>query len=177
MCRFATTELPPRVSSAASGRRWIAEVLTRWELEDLIDTAILLTSELVTNAVIHTNTVPSVSAAVAEGVLEIGVRDSGLHPAPLPSSTSLTEPPIDDEALLAETGRGLLLLDRLVEEWGTTPLRPGNAVWFRLNAPRWAYEPDCPCRSESIDRVQLASGHHAHPLPGIWDSPPTLPRH
>ena len=164
MCRHATTELPARVSSAASARRWIAEVLSRWELEDLIDTAALLTSELVTNAVIHANTRPSVSAAVAEGVLEIGVRDNGLHPAPLPSSSSSTEPPIDEETLRAETGRGLLLVDRLVDEWGTTRLQPGNVVWFRLNAPRWAYKPECLCRSESLDRVATRV-RASHPPP------------
>jgi anti-sigma regulatory factor (Ser/Thr protein kinase) len=175
VCRFATTELPAHLSSVASARSWITEILTRWELEDVLDTAALLTSELVTNAIVHTRTGPSLSAAVAEGALEIGVRDRDPHPAPLRAPGGPADPAMDEATRPAEMGRGLLLVDRLAQEWGTTPQQPGKVVWLRLNTRRWPYGPDCRCQSEGLDRVPLASGHHTHPLPGIWDTPATPP--
>ena len=85
----------------------------------------LLTSELVTNAVVHAGTALDVTCRIASGELEIAVRDR--HPArtlpDLPAAASMS----------AERGRGLLLPSALASSWGVTYARTAKAVWFRMS--------------------------------------------
>ncbi len=88
----------------------------------------LLTSELVTNAVVHAGTDLDVTCRIAAGDLEIAVRDR--HP-------SRTLPDIPEAASLsAERGRGLLLPSALASSWGVTYARTAKAVWFRMSLAR-----------------------------------------
>src|SRR5919112_2859697 len=48
--------LSPHVESVRAGRHFVQRTLARWHLEDLVDVATLLTSEAVTNAVVHAAT-------------------------------------------------------------------------------------------------------------------------
>jgi anti-sigma regulatory factor (Ser/Thr protein kinase) len=62
MCRLACIEFEADHSVPSEARQWIAEVLEHWELPALSATAMLLTSELVTNAIRHANSGPIVMA-------------------------------------------------------------------------------------------------------------------
>jgi anti-sigma regulatory factor (Ser/Thr protein kinase) len=160
MCRVASTELRGSIGAVAEARSFVAMTLRRWDLEALVVDAELMTSELVTNAVLHARTDVTVSVAVADGTAEIGVTDaSPLPPAPRWAAAS------------AEGGRGLRLVDRVAAEWGVAFLGTGKQVWCRLDVGAdWAYRSSCPCGGDELGRVRLESGRWAVAAPGPWDA-------
>jgi anti-sigma regulatory factor (Ser/Thr protein kinase) len=170
MCRVASTRFGPTLEAPRLARDFVAGLLDRWELSELADNATLLTSELVTNAVVHAGEAPSLVVAVADGSLEIGVSDldprvprrAGSHDFVLPADGNLM--------LVREGGRGIPLVDHLADEWGVAADEPGKQVWFRLEAADWSYRTVCQCYSDSVDRVRLQSGRFALAIPGAWDS-------
>ncbi|MEU9167667.1 ATP-binding protein [Streptomyces sp. NPDC048420] len=101
-------------------------------LEDLIDEVMLLVSELVTNAVLHSGTSRvGLVMAVREGFLHIDVIDG------MPGHATPKQVGSD-----AESGRGLALVQMVVEErggaWGTRDT--GSTTWCRLAVPEEAVE-------------------------------------
>ena len=87
----------------------------------MVDDAVLLVSELVTNSVKHGGP-PVVVAVDCDGTgMEVRVRDGS--PA-MPVSRSATRE--------AETGRGLALVDYLSAEWGVQPDSDGKHMWFMI---------------------------------------------
>lgn len=97
-------------------------LLDEWGLTHLDDMALLLASELVTNAVLHARATSILSARVDDGTLEVRVADPA---APFPE---LRHPQPEDEA-----GRGLMLVNTYADSWGIEPLaNEGKAVWFKL---------------------------------------------
>ena len=90
---------------------------------DLIETAVLLVSEVVTNALLHAGTDIDVrrGAGRLDG-LRVEVGDGSPH---LPSRRRY--------AATAGTGRGLLMLESMVDDWGVTRHRAGKTVWFRIS--------------------------------------------
>lgn len=90
-------------------------------LEETHDTLLLLTSELVTNAVLHARTVIGLSVLVGRQSLVVGVHDLDL-------ANELQEPYPE-----RESGWGLQLVAVLAQYW-TTVRHPegGKTVWFRL---------------------------------------------
>lgn len=85
---------------------------------DLADTAELVASELVTNALLHGGGRAELRVRGVEGGLRVGVRDAEPR-APLVAVAS--------EASM--TGRGLRLVAALSKEWGVAPLEVGKEVW------------------------------------------------
>jgi anti-sigma regulatory factor (Ser/Thr protein kinase) len=98
---------------------------------ELADTAELLTSELVANAVQHSDGPVTVRLRNRDGVVRVGVMDN--HPE-LPDPLPCT--------LDQDFGRGLFLVEALADTWGRYPLiaLPGKTswkvVWFELAAVR-----------------------------------------
>ena len=88
------------------------------------DDAVLLVSELVTNAVRHG--LPPITVAVECGVSEMTVQ--------ITDSDGGTGPLARDADAEAESGRGLALVDLLSDAWGVEPSQQGKSVWFRLIA-------------------------------------------
>ncbi|MFF8652385.1 ATP-binding protein [Streptomyces griseoluteus] len=117
-------------SSVRIARRSMRDRLTGWLLPgELRADAVLLVSELATNAVLHTSSVRILCGIglIAPGRLRIEVHDhdySGRGLAP-------REPGPDDEG-----GRGLVLVGQLADSWGVdrSRLTSGNAVWATLSA-------------------------------------------
>ncbi|MCX5375143.1 ATP-binding protein [Streptomyces sp. NBC_00091] len=110
-------------------RRALRELLRhrcRGEMAEVADVAELLITELVTNALVHTEQGAEVSATVRAGRLRVEVRD---HTARLPRPYV---PSADD----GTHGRGLLLVQALADAWGVDPLAMGRGkvVWFELQA-------------------------------------------
>ena len=98
------------------------EVLVDWGAEELAEAAILLTSELVTNAVLHARSGPEVTVRLLDGRLWIGVADG------TPQS-----PARKRYGAEAATGRGLLLVERMATAWGFEGSDRGKVVWFELD--------------------------------------------
>ncbi|MBT2399486.1 ATP-binding protein [Streptomyces sp. ISL-100] len=87
------------------------------------DVAELLTTELVTNALVHTEHDAEVTATVAASRLRVEVRDFvARHPQP-------HTPPADD----GTHGRGLILVQALADAWGVRAQGVGKVVWFELD--------------------------------------------
>ena len=108
-------------SSAAAARRFVRETLAGWDLDAHIDTAMLLISELVTNAVLHARCGPEVMLSASGGVLRVEVYDA-----------SPVLPARRHYGLHAGTGRGMVLVEEMAAEWGAEPSAGGKVVWFEL---------------------------------------------
>jgi anti-sigma regulatory factor (Ser/Thr protein kinase) len=112
MCRLRTLDLGDGARAVRAARRATVELLRLWNLDDLRANAELLVSELVTNAVVHGRSRVTLTVAVADGVLEVGVTDRS-RLLPLPHRGAPRHAP-----WRAEGGRGLRLVDRLADESG-----------------------------------------------------------
>jgi serine phosphatase RsbU (regulator of sigma subunit)/anti-sigma regulatory factor (Ser/Thr protein kinase) len=128
----ASAAYQPEPAAAAAARRFVRETLRSWQIGErtpdpdrVVDDAALLTSELVTNAVVHAGTTFDVTCRLASGELEVAVCDR--HPArtlpDIPKATPTS----------AERGRGLLLPSALASSWGVTYARTAKVVWFRMS--------------------------------------------
>lgn len=105
-------------------RRALRELLRHWGKPERSETAELLTSELVSNALIHTDHDAVLTATVSPRGLRVEVRDfAGRRPR-------LRGPDTDD----GTHGRGLILVQSLADAWGVRPHGVGKAVWFELDA-------------------------------------------
>jgi anti-sigma regulatory factor (Ser/Thr protein kinase) len=101
--------------------------LVEWGLTDVVDNALLLVSELVTNAVQHApHAGIGFTATRDEGLLLIEVQD-GSADAPV-----LRHEPAD----MAESGRGLGLVDSLADDWGWMSQADGTkSTWALITVP------------------------------------------
>lgn len=119
-------ELAAHPGSPAQARRLTRARLNGWSVcEDTCDTAALVVSELVTNAIVHTAS-RHIVCELHDGtdLVRIAVRDEGCAPGqPHPS---------DDRQPEDEHGRGLLLVDALCDAWGAHDQCPGLLVWAEL---------------------------------------------
>jgi hypothetical protein len=113
--------LPPDGRAAGIARRLVRGRLENWRLDDLVESAVLLTSEVVTNAVVHTPSAPAVGLT-REGA---GVRVTVVDGSPVP-------PRRRRHSATAITGRGIQMLHDLADDWGWNPVGDGKAVWFVL---------------------------------------------
>jgi len=130
--RQRSTRLPRDARSAAAGRRFVQGAVTDWlgpsADGQLMEDLLVVTSELLTNAVIHgVGPIELSVSTLAEGV-EVSVSDSG------GGNPRLRPGPASEEG-----GRGLMLVAALVDDWGVSrdPARPGTTtVWVRLTRKR-----------------------------------------
>jgi anti-anti-sigma regulatory factor/anti-sigma regulatory factor (Ser/Thr protein kinase) len=120
-------ELRPTAQAPEQGRELVAQACRQWRLPRLRRLAQLLASELVTNAVVHAGTTLSLTVRQVGTTLQVAVRDGDprlVHrPPPAPGS-----PPLP----LADTSRGLLLLETLADDWGCVPTSDGKVVWASM---------------------------------------------
>ncbi|AVH59344.1 MULTISPECIES: ATP-binding protein [Streptomyces] len=138
-------ELAAHPGSVALARRLARSRLSGWAVcEDTCDTAALVISELVTNAIVHT-TGEHVVCELHDGdeVVRIAVRDEGCAPGgPCPSPQRPEE----------EHGRGLLLVAAVSRAWGVQDTGQGLLVWAELERTA---EPE-----RTADRHRTPDGHH-----------------
>lgn len=117
--------LPVARQSPGLARQVARETLSSWRLTHLTDIAILLISELVTNAVLHARTNGSGLALQLEvhgAWLRIEVHDADER-GPRPRTP----------AGLDESGFGFVLVDSLADNWGVRETPAGKAVWAELD--------------------------------------------
>jgi anti-sigma regulatory factor (Ser/Thr protein kinase) len=111
--------------AVAPVRHFLRGTLAAWGLDkDTLDNAVLCVSELVTNAIIHTNAGCELRVVLDRGVLTTTVRDGG--------STVVVDPNSVTVDPLAVHGRGLRLVDALSTRWGSELDAVGMTVWFVL---------------------------------------------
>jgi PAS domain S-box-containing protein len=118
---LTTLDLPAEPAAAAAGRGFVASALATWGSPDAVETARLLTSELVTNALRHT-----------DGPLRLGLRRTASEVIVEVSDNSTRRPRMRPQDLASESGRGLLLVDALSDTWGTRLDDTAKTVWFAL---------------------------------------------
>lgn len=118
----STYELPSQPSSARLARR-LARGAMGGCAEPVVETAELLITELISNAVRHAASPPVMRIDVESGTVRVAVSD-----------TSPKTPDVRQPDLEAEGGRGLLLVESLATSWGWTRTSDGKQIWFTLDA-------------------------------------------
>ncbi len=116
--RSHRADLPATAASAGMARQFAREVLGD-DGGEMLDTVQLLVSELVTNAVVHAASSPTVAIHLFDDHVHVEVLDDRSQDATL-----------RDSDLEAESGRGVALVDALAERWGTITVDHGKIVWF-----------------------------------------------
>ncbi|BCJ52949.1 hypothetical protein Asp14428_44240 [Actinoplanes sp. NBRC 14428] len=124
--------LPNDRRTPAAARALVRSVLEEAGLDALVNEALLLTTELSTNAVVHAGTELDMEVAADAGGLTVTVTDF----APGPVEELAVGPRNDktDIGEVAERGRGLLLVDHFASRWGTVHEGTGKGVWFYLES-------------------------------------------
>jgi anti-sigma regulatory factor (Ser/Thr protein kinase) len=132
------------LAAAAEARVMVEDAIRAWRVPVDADVAVLLTSELVTNAVTHGTPAPATPArgtfvlltiACDAAVLRVDVHD-GSGNLPVLDAAARDTGLLDEAQAEAETGRGLLLVTSLSAEWGFYRTPAGKAVYFTLDLQR-----------------------------------------
>ena len=110
-------------AAVGEARRFVSEVLEDRHPDALVETAVLLTSEVVSNAVLHGRSAPTVVISLADDRVRVAVDDA-----------SPALPVRKHYGLEATTGRGLMLLETLADGWGAERVGSGKRVWFDLDS-------------------------------------------
>src|SRR4051795_3812088 len=145
--------LPPAPDSARHARRFVAEVLTDARADaTLLDVATLLTSELVTNGIVHAHTALRVVVDVTDRYIRVEVADG--NPS-LPARRDY-----DDSAM---TGRGMEMVELLSHEFGAEPIDgDGKRVWFRLaRGGTSGVAADEPATASPVETTPVEAPKHA----------------
>jgi anti-sigma regulatory factor (Ser/Thr protein kinase) len=152
-------------AAAAEARRQVRSAIQSWQVPVDPDTAILLTSELVTNAVRHeAGQAVMLVVTCARGQLRVDVHDTS------PSWPAVADVPAD-----AETGRGLLLVETLSDEWGFFRTPAGKAVYFMLAFQ--TDQPEQPGQPDQPEQAPAAEGRSPQRVNarGRWTVTPPSP--
>ena len=120
MAELNRLQLPPEPSSAGTARRFVASSLHAGG--EMADTAILLVSELASNAVLHARTPFEVVVDLDPMRLRVEVRDG--NPA---------LPMLKEYVAESITGRGLHMVAAAADDWGVEIQGAGKVVWFELS--------------------------------------------
>lgn len=115
--------------AAEDARTMVRVVLAAWHLPQLAEDCALVASELASNAARHArgSVVRMTVTRTARYRVRVAITDKSQKVPQLPARDPL-----------AETGRGLLLVDAVSSDWGVTPYRWGKSVWAEVAsaAPR-----------------------------------------
>jgi len=126
LSRSATMLVPAEATGPKRVRQWMAARLREWCVpEPMIAAAILCTSELTTNALLHAGTPAQVHIDLSAERLLVSVADTGTRGSVTPTKADT----------LASRGRGLGLIEELSDAWGTDPSVRGATVWFEMLIP------------------------------------------
>ena len=123
----------PVPSSVRSARLFVVDRLQAWRCDELVDTVALLTSELATNAVVHTGQPYSVHVARRGPGVRVEVEDRAEALPTPPGLIDLDAPGAmaEDDARLSFSG--LSIVERTASAWGAQPVPgDGKIVWFEV---------------------------------------------
>lgn len=144
-----TETWPCAPESVEQARELVAHTLYTWDLEDLLQQAELIASELAANAFAHSGSRRmriSISRPQPD-LVRVAVADkSAAHP--------VVKRPTDD----AESGRGLLLVTALADRWGCSPAPQGKVVWAELRREATAGQTDAAVLGNEHSSVDSEDG-------------------
>jgi anti-sigma regulatory factor (Ser/Thr protein kinase)/anti-anti-sigma regulatory factor len=128
----ADWDLLPGPGAPSEARGLATRMCQAWDLEEILDTVLIVMSELVTNAVVHGTGSVHVTVVLRYQHLHLVVRDQSPDPPrraqhPQRHSTGVS---------LDSNGRGLHLLDAVCQSWGYLSSGLGKAVWARIRLPQ-----------------------------------------
>lgn len=119
---FAKTTLRPDRASAAAARRFVADVLVNRGYPDAaVEHAMLVTSEVVTDAVIHARTTIDVAVVASPSMARVEIHHGRND-----------EPVLDGDERSEEPVWRRLIVNACCEGWGVEPRPQGTCVWFEL---------------------------------------------
>ena len=142
-------ESNPEIVVAA--RHFVRDRLAAWEAVEHVDSAVLIASELVTNAVLHARTAVTLRLELSGSTIRIEVLDGN------PRLPMLAPCPPD-----ATSGRGLALVSSLATTWGMENRGDGKVVWAELGPDPSGEADECVDLSgvetveEAFDRIRRA---------------------
>jgi DNA-binding NarL/FixJ family response regulator len=118
----ASVYLENHVQSARVARSFVRETLRSWGVTDPLDDALLVVSELVSNAIVHARSSCELRLGLSPVIVRVEVVDAGGGtPDPLPPSRTRPH------------GRGLTLIDAVASAWGVDPqVAGGKVVWAEI---------------------------------------------
>jgi anti-sigma regulatory factor (Ser/Thr protein kinase) len=142
--RHSRFRLTPGLVAAAEAREHIRAAISAWQVPVDMEVAVLLTSELVTNAITHgqpgngsrelAGGEPASAGLVDSEPIMLSIRCSGaeLRVEVHDRSCDMPPPKPRDAPAESETGRGLMLVAALAAKWGFYRTPVGKAVYFTL---------------------------------------------
>src|SRR6266516_7943732 len=163
--RVTAAAFEPEPTAVAAARRFVQETLNSWQLsghDELVADAVLLTSELVTNALVHAGTSIQLTCRLDDAAVEVAVLDR--HPARM-----IPDPPSGSAEADRSGGRGLLLPGALSSSWGVTYAPTTKVVWFRLGLG--ALPDRAPAAAPAVGEALTAAGRPNGFAPGESSSP------
>jgi anti-sigma regulatory factor (Ser/Thr protein kinase) len=116
------THLPSSPEAPQLARAFLRNALQTWQLDGFGEITELLTSELVTNVVVHVGSPITLRTFRNPDSLRIEVDDASTDP-----------PVLEHPGTGDDHGRGILLVDSLADGWGTDIGADGKRVWFELH--------------------------------------------
>jgi len=121
--------IPGRPEHVREARAFAAKALG--DLHPALDNIVLLTSELVTNAIMHTR------SRHHDGAVQLVITESdgGVRVEVSDEGSELTAPVVRSEVFSSD-GHGLFLVQSLADQWGYLRDDNGTTVWFWLGPPR-----------------------------------------
>jgi serine phosphatase RsbU (regulator of sigma subunit)/anti-sigma regulatory factor (Ser/Thr protein kinase) len=150
----------PEPTAVAAARRFVRNTLISWglsSLDELVTDAVLLASELVTNAIVHAGTPVQLTCRLDGTNVEVSVLDR--HPALV-----IPDPPGAAAEVDRPSGRGLVLPAALSSSWGVTYAPAAKVIWFRLGSDAAV---DGHAAGPAVDEG-LTAGNH----PDAWFAAP-----
>jgi CheY-like chemotaxis protein/anti-sigma regulatory factor (Ser/Thr protein kinase) len=154
----ARIELGPDRSDVAAARRFVTDRCREWGCADVVDDAELVVSELVTNALLYSESPCELRAGLSDAAMRLQVVDQGTG-MPDPMSATDTD----------EHGRGLLLVSALCAAWGVEALPGGGKiVWAEILRPVRDPGGDAPPSGEGPVEAPSAG---KRPGPGATEAP------
>jgi anti-sigma regulatory factor (Ser/Thr protein kinase) len=133
---------PAETSSVRAARQFVVDKLQEWRCDELVDSAALMTSELATNAVVHTGMpytvcierqARGIRVEVADRVRELPPRPDGIAPLGDDPDARPGDASVDPSHLFS----GLRVVDAVATSWGSEQIPgDGKVVWFELVSGR-----------------------------------------
>lgn len=111
----------PTTAAVTAARRFVSATLQHWDLEHIAPDALLVVSEMATNAVLHAGSPFRVFIHHSPGILHLSVRDAqrGWFEQGSPSDAEVN-------------GRGVSIVEAVADRWGCDAVSDGKVVWAEL---------------------------------------------
>lgn len=117
----ASMSLPADLEGVRDARRFAVRTLASWGVEEVIDEASVVVTELASNSVLHANSGYELRLTLGAHAVRVEVTDHG---------PGTPEPQVFSEG--GESGRGLLMVAALSVSWGVERGAGGKTVWAEL---------------------------------------------